>query len=154
MKDEFHEFLREYTDVLTKIIIDTKRHTCNDLKRLIKNKNLLVLLGDKGSCVIIMNKQDCIQKLEDMLHDDIQRGTHERSPDTTKQDLETFQGFLYLNFKNHTSYDKMRPKFNQPARLYGTGKTYKFNDLDEIKVDKTYDTKKVIGEYLKPLAFN
>ena len=48
----------------------------------------------------------------------------------------------------------MRPKFNQPARLYGTGKTYKFNDLDEIKVDKTYDAKKVIGEYLKPLAFN
>ena len=71
MKDEFYEFVGEYTVVLTKIIINTKHHTCNNLKRLIKNKNLLVLLGDKGSCVIIMNKQDCIQKLEDMLHDDI-----------------------------------------------------------------------------------
>ena len=71
MEDEFHVFLREYTDVLTKIITNTKRHTCNNLKRLIKNKNLLVLPGDEGSCVIIMNQQDCIQKLEDMLHDDI-----------------------------------------------------------------------------------
>lgn len=151
MKDEFYEFVGEYTDILTNNINNTKYHTCNNLKQLIK-KNLCVLLG--ASCVIIMNKQDCIQKLEDMLHDDIKRGTHVRSPDTTKQDLETFQGFLYLNFKNHTSYDKMKPKSSQPAGLYSTAKTYKFNDLDEIKVDKTYDTKKVIGEYLKPLAFN
>ena len=69
-----------------------------------------------------MNKQDCVQKLEDMLHDDIKRRIYERSIDTAKQDLENFQGFLYRNFKNRTSYDKMRPKSNQAARLYRTGK--------------------------------
>ena len=30
----------------------------------------------------------------------------------------------------------MRPKSNQPARLYATAKTHKFNDLDEITVIK------------------
>ena len=57
----------------------------------------------------------------------------------------------------------MRPKSNQPARLYATAKTHKFNDLDEVTAKKlksrptvdqtgtlTYDAAKVIGEYLKP----
>ena len=83
-----------------------------------------------------------------------------------QHDLETFQRLLYRNFKNHPSYDKMRPKSSQPARLYTTAKTHKFNNLDEITVEKLkfrpivdqtgtamYDTAKVIGEYLKPLAF-
>ena len=61
----------------------------------------------------------------------------------------------------------MRPKSSPPARLYATAKTHKFNNLDEITVGKlkfrtivdqtgtaTYDAAKVIGEYLKPLAFN
>ena len=73
----------------------TKDHTYNNLKGLIKDKNLCVLSGDKDSCVIIMNKQDYIQKLEDMLNEGIKRGTYERSTDMTKQDLETFQSFLY-----------------------------------------------------------
>ena len=54
---------------------------------------------------------------------------------------------------------------NQPARLYATAKTHKFNDLDEGTVETlkfrpivdqagtaTYDAAKVIGEYLKPLS--
>ena len=110
-----------------------------------------------------MNRQDYFQKLEDMLNKGIKRETYERSTNTTKQDLETFQSFLYRNFKNHPSYDKMRPKSNQPARLYATAKIHKFNDLDEVIVEKlkfrsivdqtgtaTYDAPKVIGEYLKP----
>ena len=167
MKEEFHEFLRGYTDIFIKNINNTKNHTYNNLKGLIKNKNLCVLSGDKDSCIIMMNKQDYIEKLEDMLNEGIKRGTYERSTDTTKHDLETFQSFLYRNFKNHPSYDKMRPKSNQPARLYATAKTHKFNNLDEVTVEKlkfrpivdqtgtaTYDAAKVIGEYLKPLALN
>ena len=146
---------------------NTKDHTYNDLKRLIKNKNLCVISGDKDFCVSIMNKQNYIQKLEGMLDEGIKRGTYERSTETTNHDLETFQRCIYRNFKNHPSYDKMRPKSSQPARLYTTAKSHKFNNLDEITVEKlkfrpivdqtgtaTYDAAKVIGEYLKPLAFN
>ena len=167
MKEEFHEFLRGYTDIFIKNINNTKDHTYNNLKGLIKNKNLCVLSGDKDSCVIIMNKQDYIVKLEEMLNEGIKKGTYERANDTTMHDLETFQSFLYRNFRNHPSYDKMRPKSNQPARLYATAKTHKFNNLDKVTVEKlkfrpivdqtgtaTYEVAKVIGEYLKPLALN
>ena len=167
MKEELHEFLKGYTDIFIKDMNNTKDHTYNNLKGLIKNKNLCVLSGDKVSCVIIINKQDNIQKLEDMLNEGIKRGKYERSTDTTKQDLKTFQSFLHRNFTNHLSHDNMRPKSNQPARLYATAKTHKFNNLDEITVEKlkfraivdqtdtaTYDAAKVIGEYLKPLALN
>ena len=81
----------------------------------------------------------------------------------TKQDLETFQSFLYQNFKNYPCYDKMKPTSNQLARLYALGKTKKINNLDEITVDKlkfrpivdqiTHDAAKV-GEYLRPLTIN
>ena len=167
MKEEFHEFFRGYTDIFIKNMNNTKDYTCNNFKRLIKNKNLCVISGDKDSCVVIMNKQDYIQKLEDMLNEGIKRGTYGRSADATKQDLETFQSFLYRNFKNHPSCDNMRPKSNQPARLYATAKTQKCNNLDEVTVESlkfrpivdqtgtaTYDAAKVIGEYLKPLALN
>ena len=57
---------------------NTEDHTYNNLKQLIKSKTLCVLSGDKNSCVILMNKQDYIQKLEAML-EGIKRGTYEES---------------------------------------------------------------------------
>ena len=53
---------------------------------------------------------------------------------------------------------------NAPAKLYGTAKTHKFNDISEITVDNlkfrpiiaqtgtyTYNAAKIISKYLKPL---
>ena len=55
-------------------------------------------LQEIDSTAIIMNEQDYMQKLECMLDKGVIRGTHEQSTDTTKQDLETFQSFLYRIF--------------------------------------------------------
>ena len=66
---------------------NTKDHTYNNSKRLIKNKNLYLLSKDKDSCITIMNKQDYIQKLEGMLDEIIKRGTYDQSTDNTRQDL-------------------------------------------------------------------
>ena len=84
-----------------------------------------------------------------------------------KLDLETFQGLLFQNFKNNPSYEKIRPKTNQSARLYATANTSNFNDIDKVIVEKlkfrpivnqtdtgTYDATRIIGEYLKPLVCN
>ena len=90
MKEEFHEFLRGYRDIFIKNMNNTKDHTYNNLKRLIKNKNRCVLSRDKDSCVIITNKQYFIKKLEGMLNEGIKRGTYDWSIDMNKQDLETF----------------------------------------------------------------
>ena len=61
----------------------------------------------------------------------------------------------------------MIPVSNQPERIYTTAETHKFNSLDDINVDNlkfrpiisqigtyTYNSAKVIAEYLKPLCSN
>ena len=52
MIEESHEFLRGYTDIFIKNINNTKDHTYNNLKGLIKNKNLCVLSGDKDLALL------------------------------------------------------------------------------------------------------
>ena len=81
-------------------------------------------------------------------------------------DLKRFQDFLYRNFSKYEKYD-MLPSSNQPAQIYGTAKTHKFDDINEITVDSLkfrpiiaqtrtymYKTAQVISEYLKPLYEN
>ena len=67
--------------------------------------------------------------------------------------------FSYQNFRNHQFYKKTLSTSNQPTWLHATAKTHKFEDLDDISVDKlkfrptigqtsifTYNAAKVIGE--------
>ena len=63
---------------------NTKDHTYNNSKRLTMIKNLSVLSGEKESCIIKMNKQGYIQKLEGMLDEGIKTGTYELSADVIK----------------------------------------------------------------------
>ena len=37
-----------------------------------------------------------------------------------------------MNFHNYEHYKDMQPDSNQPARLYGTAKTHKFETLEDI----------------------
>ena len=61
----------------------------------------------------------------------------------------------------------MYPHSNQPAKLYGTAKTHKFNNIHEINKEKlkfhhiidqtetySYNEAQVISQYLKPLCKN
>ena len=91
MKEECHEFPRGYTNIFINNMNNTKDHTYSNLKVLIKNKDLCVLSGDKDSCIIIMNKQNNVKKLEDMLNELIKRETYKRPTDTTKQDKKLFK---------------------------------------------------------------
>ena len=71
-----------------------------------------------------------------MLDQGIIRETYQVSTDAKKLDLETFPSFLFRNLKNNPSYGKMRPKSNQPARLWATANTFKLNDIDERTAEK------------------
>ena len=61
----------------------------------------------------------------------------------------------------------MYPHSNQPAKLYGTAKTHKFNNIQKINKEKlnfcpiidqtgtySYNAAQVISQYLKPLCKN
>ena len=57
-REDFQEFLKAYIDIFTKIVFATTDYTYKHLKRIIKDPNLVVVSGDKESCVVIMNKSD------------------------------------------------------------------------------------------------
>ena len=63
-REDFHEFLRAYVDIFTKNVYATTDYTYKHLKRIIKDPNLVVVSGDKESCVVIMNKSDYQNKMQ------------------------------------------------------------------------------------------
>ena len=114
-----------------------------------------------------MNKKDYILKEENMINEGVQQGKYEWANDKTHEDLETFQHFLYRNFKNHPKYSDMRPVSNQTERFFATTKTHKFDGLSLITLDDlkfrpiidqsntyTYNAAKIVSDYLQPLAHN
>ena len=54
--ENFHEFLRGYTDIFTNNIYSTKDYTYHNFCGMIQNKDILVGKGDKDSSVVIMKK--------------------------------------------------------------------------------------------------
>ena len=157
--EKFHEFLGGHTDIFAKNMISTEDHTYKELKTLICNKDVVILKGDKDSSIVIMNKTDCITKIETMTEEGIKNGTYEEADDTTVQDFKRFQDFLCQNFKKYEHYNEMYLESNESAKIH------KFDSTDNIELTKlkfrpiigqtgTYTDKeaKVISRYLKPLC--
>ena len=98
-----------------------------------KDRNLVVVSGDKESCVVIMNKSDYQNKMQQMINDGIRDGIYKVTADNILDDLKTFKSFLYRNFYGkYEHYEKMLPKLNQPGQLYGAAKTHKFSSIEDI----------------------
>ena len=166
-KELFHEFLRKNTDRFTRNIYHAKDTTYSSLQELRNNPDIVILAGDKDSSVVLMNRCDYEAKVNAMIEEGITQGKYEKTDDSTHNDLANFQNFLYRNFKDHPKYNDMRPKCNQPARFFASAKTHKFDNPDEITIDNlklrpiidqtnchTYNTAKIISDYLRPLAVN
>ena len=82
-----------------------------------------------------MNRTHYLDKMQGMVNDGIRKGVYEVATDTTIDDLKKFKNFLYRNFKKFEKYKDIIPLSNQPAQLYGLGKTHKFKSVAEINVD-------------------
>ena len=89
--EDFHEFLRAYADIFTKNIYATKDYTYKNLKNLIENKDLVVLSGDKDSCVVILKRGDYDKKLQGMIDEGITNGTYAPTAETILNDLKKFE---------------------------------------------------------------
>ena len=86
-REDFHEFFRAYVDIFTKYVYATTDYTYKHLKRIIKDPNLAVISGNKESCVVIMNKSDYQNKMQQMINDGIRDGIYK----VTVDDLKTFK---------------------------------------------------------------
>ena len=97
----FHEYLRKMTNKFTQNIYHTKDDTYRSLRHLIQNNDIVLLLGDKDSLVVVRNKKDYILKVDNKINVGIQQDKYEWANDKPHEDLEKFQHFLYHNFKSH-----------------------------------------------------
>ena len=123
--------------------------------------------GNKISSVVILNKTDYIEKLENMVKEGIDKGTYTLTQDNTINDLSNFKQFLKRNLKRYDKLDDMLPTSNQPARIYASAKTQKFSSVDNVNINDlkfrpiidqtdtiTYNAAKVISDHLRPLCKN
>ena len=99
-------------------------------KSLQRNKDIVVLSGNKDSSVVILNKAPCKEKINRLIIDGISKGVYvNEENDNIVAELKSFQNFLYKNFKKHEKYKEMRSTASQTARLFATMKMHKFTDI-------------------------
>ena len=123
--------------------------------------------GDKYLSVVILNKTDYLEQLENMVKEDIGKGKYTLTKDNTIKDPKNFKRFLKRNFKGYNKLDDILPTSNQPARIYASAETRKFSPVDRVDVNDskfqpiidqigtmTYNAAKVISDYLISLCKN
>jgi len=114
-----------------------------------------------------MQRANYVNKLESMIEEGIADGKYVLTEDNTLKDLKSFQDFLTRNFKSSMPLNKIKLTSNQPAFLYGTAKTHKFQNPEQIMKDNLelrpivstsgssyYETAKFLASYLLPLTEN
>ena len=145
--------------LISQNVYRTKDSTYNLLKPLQRNKDIVLLSGDKNSLAVILDKACYKVKINRFINDGISKGVYViEENDNTLEELKSFQSFFYRNLGKHEKYKEMRSISSQPARLFSTAKTH-INDLKlRPIIDQTgthlYDCSKVIAQYLQPLAIN
>ena len=71
----FREFSRGYTDIFSNKVLNSEDFPYKKLNSLIQDENIVILQGDKGSSMVIMDKSEYLQKVEDMLEEGISKVT-------------------------------------------------------------------------------
>ena len=72
--ENFHEFLCAYVDVFIKSVYTTTGYIYKHPKRITNDKNLVVVSGDKESCVVLIDNTDYQDKLQKMFDNGIKSG--------------------------------------------------------------------------------
>ena len=166
-KENFKHLLRVHCNLFHNNLYNKPDYTYKVLQKLATDPNLVVFSGDKDSSVVIMERDLYVSKIEGMIKDGIKKGKYAKTEDTTLKDLKSFQSFLTRNYRGILPLDKITPSSNQPAFLYGTAKTHKFDNPCEINKENLklrpivstcgtyyYETAKYLASYLIPLTEN
>ena len=82
------------TCTLSNNVMHAKEDTFKKSKALKGNKAIMILSGDKDSPVVILNKDDYVNKVQVMLNEGIISGKYGKSTDTVIKNLKSFQSFL------------------------------------------------------------
>ena len=114
-------------NISTKNIYATRDDTYKNLKGIINDSNIAVFSGDKEWCVVIINRTEYFEKLQDMIDEYIENGVYIVTENTTLKYLKLFRSSLSLrNIKIETSVTLRnmnttkrccQPEINQDNRM-------------------------------------
>ena len=86
----------------------------------ILSKIVVVISGDKDSCLVLSKRSDYDNKLQSLIDEGIINGTYASTTESTLNDLKKIQYLLSRNFKvKFAQYKDMQLISNQSGRLYG-----------------------------------
>ena len=86
----------------------------------ILSKIVVVISGDKDSCLVLSKRSDYDKKLQSLIDEGIINGTYASTKESTLNDLKKIQYLLSRNFKvKFAQYKDMQLISNQSGRLYG-----------------------------------
>ena len=77
----------------------------------------VILSAYKKPCTVILNKNNCVCKVDQIVEDGITEVKYIETSDNTLFDLKRFQDFLYHHRYKHKDYEAMRPRSDHPCRL-------------------------------------
>ena len=100
------------------------------LKSLQRNKDIVLLSGNKDSSVVILDKAPCKEKINRLINDGISKVVYViEENDNMLAELKSFQNFIYKNFQKHEKHKEMGATASQSARLFAAMKMHKFTDI-------------------------
>ena len=111
----------------------------------------MILLADKGKCLVVMDKDEYVQKMEDKLKDE---STYKRIADDPSEDLKMNLCNLIDEIRSQgelpkdSLYYKLRPSRTLIPRMYGQPKIHKENYPMREIVDSTGGVTKDIDKYI------
>ncbi|CAB4026981.1 Hypothetical predicted protein [Paramuricea clavata] len=107
------------------------------LKSLRGNKDILITKADKGNAVVVMNRADYQNQVNEMLEDKniYTHITDKRRNPTSKTELELQDRLLRLKDTGHLTenqYKSLRPSDSYPAAFYGLPKIHKIPLIEKV----------------------
>ena len=106
----------------------TRRHR-EALKGLKNNKNLIMSKPDKGSGIVLLNREDYISKMNDILQDETKFQLLATNNHTTQQTEKQLNIFLKKLKEEHwidkQLFDEIKPSGSYLPRIYGLPKVHK-----------------------------
>ena len=154
---EADELRAEVKVVLKKIQPPRPNISRDEQKELKKDNNRVILTADKGMCLVVMDKEECIKKAEELLNQD----TYKIIPSdpTNRQKNKLIQILKKIKAEggiNEEIYKKMYPTGAGIPKFYGLPKVTKagtpLRHIASSRGSIAYGTAKELARILKPLA--
>ena len=156
---EVEELRAEVKAVLKKIqppkpnITKQEQKALNELK---KDTNGVILTADKGTCLVVMDKEEYISKAHELLKEETYRIILEDPTNKQNKLIQLLKKIKTEGGINEENYKKMYPTGVGIPKFYGLPKVHKaglpLRPIVSSRGSVTYNTSKELARILKPLA--